>query len=195
MKKLIITLVMAFTLLFSGSAFAFDASSLSGMYLTPKVGYTYVELDDIHAVNSNAYSHGHDNTAAVGLSVGYDFWKEFQLPVRAELEYMFRDKAVADFGSHRVSSYAHTAMANVAYDFRQVPYVTPYLTAGLGVSWLESGHDDVSYNIGCGMFYDLTENVALDLSLKYIDYGQVRKNGYKMDQKGTNAMFGVRYTF
>lgn len=198
MKKFIITLMTAFAIMFgaqSAMALDFDTTQLEGVYVTPKIGVGYVELDDIHANGSNAYSHGHDTAIAAGLAVGYDFSKKFDVPVRADLEYLYRGNAHVNTPTGNFRSDAHALMVNASYDFVDVPYVTPYITAGLGSAWLRDGGANFAYNFGGGVYYNLTENVALDFSVRYIDYGSMNKKGYHVDEDGANVMVGVRYTF
>ena len=196
MKKFIISFMMAAALVFSGSAaMAFSMEDLSGMYVTPKIGIGYVELDDIHGSNTG-YSHGHDTAVVTGLSVGYDFSKDFEVPVRAELEYLYRGKTKTNLSNgNQIENEAHSVMVNAAYDFKEVPVVTPYITAGCGTAWLGDGGTNFAYNFGGGFYYNITENVSYDMSVRYVDYGSLNKSGYKVDQSGANIMVGVRYTF
>ena len=197
MKNFILSLVAALTVLFATqSAMAFDTTKLEGVYVMPKYGFAYVEMDDIHPNGSNTYSHDSDNAFVAGLSVGYDFSKKFELPLRADLEYLYRANArvhTQDGGSFR--SEAHTLMVNGYYDFEEVPVVTPYITAGLGTAWLNDGGTNFAYNFGGGVYYNVTEHAAIDLSVRYIDYGSMNRHGYHVDEDGANIMLGLRYTF
>ena len=200
MNKLIISFFAIMSLIFCynvsmASEVESEQIDISGLYVTPKFGISYVELDDIHGKDYN-YSHGHDTTVAAGLSVGYDFNRKFDVPVRAELEYLYRGsaKTYLQDGTH-FKNEAHSIMVNAAYDFKEVPIVTPYITAGCGTTWLGDGSANFAYNFGGGLYYDITENVACDMSVRYIDYDELNKNGYKVDQSGANIMVGLRYTF
>ena len=196
MKKFIVSFMMAAALVFSGSvAMAFSTEDVTGVYVTPKVGIGYVELDDIHGSNTG-YSHGHDTAVVAGISAGYDFSKVYEVPVRAELEYLYRGNAKAELPTGReLESDAHSVMVNAYYDFKEVPVVTPYITAGCGTAWLGDGGTNFAYNFGGGIYYNITEHFAYDFSVRYIDYGRLVKSGYKVDQSGANIMVGVRYTF
>lgn len=197
MKKFIISLFAACAVLFGvQSAMAFDTTMLEGVYVTPKVGIGYVELDDIHANGSHSFSHGHDTAVVAGLTVGYDFSEKYNLPVRADLEYLYRGNAhVTKPDGSDFRDDAHALLVNASYDFVEVPYVTPYITAGLGSAWLTDGGTNFAYTFGGGVYYDVTENVAFDFSVRYMDYGSMNKHGYNVDESGANIMVGVRYTF
>ena len=114
-------------------------------------------------------------------------------------------------------------MLNGYYDFNTCTRWTPYIGAGVGVAMLkltsneiwEDGKykvNDKSYNvawqIGAGVAYDLTKNIALDAGYRYINAGSavVRKEvetypgeaysrKLKVDTAAHEIYFGARYTF
>ena len=194
--------VFAATMFFATAAFAesnYDFSvskeDVAGLYISPKMGIAYVDMDDIHHDGSDRYSHDDDTSFATGLSVGYDFDKKFEVPVRVELDYTFINNTnfYVDNRTHRVDS--HTLLANVAYDFKEVPVVTPYIIGGIGMAWHNSSDTEFAYAVGGGVYYNVTENVAIDFSVKYVNNGSVHKYGYKADFEGANTMLALRYTF
>lgn len=88
-------------------------------------------------------------------------------------------------------------MVNTYYDFRNSSAFTPWVSVGLGyarvhhkatytdTSWNESGEiSDISelhysgydnnfaWSIGAGVRYDVTPDIALDLSYRYLDAGK-----------------------
>lgn len=197
MKKFIFAVLVAVAATFglNTDASAFGMDSLAGVYVAPKVGVGYVQNDDIHANGSSVMKHSHDTAVTTGLSVGYNFAEKFELPVRAEVEYLYRGKDVIDAPTTTIKSEAHSVMANVAYDFKEVPFVTPYLTAGAGAAWLNDGGTNFAYNFGGGVLIPLTEKVGFDVAVRYVDYGRMNKWGYNVKEKGCNATVAVRYTF
>ena len=113
-------------------------------------------------------------------------------------------------------------MFNGYYDFNTCTRWTPYVGAGVGVAMLKltsnymdaDGHDkvsDKSYNIawqiGAGVAYDLTKNIALDAGYRYINAGAAVANksiysgdGYYSEKHKINTAnheiyLGARYTF
>ena len=198
MKNFIVSVCASVALVFGAfaSASAFEMSQLEGVYVTPKVGIGYVKLDDMHSTTNNIYSHDEDGPVVAGLTVGYDFSKKFDVPVRADLEYLYRGNVRFEpVAGHSKKHEANAILANASYDFKECPVVTPYITAGMGTAWLNDGTTNFAYTFGGGVYYDLTDHVAFDFSVRYIDYGDYEKYAYKMDEKGANIMFGVRYTF
>ena len=200
----IFSFVMALvaTMMFSMTAYAasdydlsFSKEDIRGLYIAPKVGIAYVELDDIHMDNSDRYSHDHRTAFATGLSVGYDFSKRFDIPVRAELDYTFINNTKFYVGEdfHRVDT--HSLLVNIAYDFKEVPVVTPYIVGGIGTAWNSTSDAHFAFAVGGGLYYNVTENVAVDFSVRYVDNGSVHKFGQKADLHGANTMLAVRYTF
>ncbi len=123
----------------------------------------------------------------------------------------------------------NTLMVNTYYDFRNSSAFTPWVSVGLGyarvhhkatytdTSWNESGEiSDISalhysgydnnfaWSIGAGVRYDVTPDIALDLSYRYLDAGKsslsykdTEGDKYKSeaDVKSHDIMFGVTYHF
>ena len=87
--------------------------------------------------------------------------------------------------------------------------VKPYISAGVGYSWLKGTVDRSSYamgkysikekdwgwNIGLGVGYALNENVDLTLGYRYEDLGKIKKEGAKVHFTNSKVTLGLRYTF
>ncbi|UGI83886.1 outer membrane beta-barrel protein (plasmid) [Escherichia coli] len=121
-------------------------------------------------------------------------------------------------------------MVNTYYDFRNSSAFTPWVSVGLGyarihhkatytdTSWNKSGEvSDISalhysgyminnfaWSIGAGVRYDITPDIALDLSYRYLDAGNPpcltrMQKGININQRLTfkshDIMFGVTYNF
>ena len=109
-------------------------------------------------------------------------------------------------------------MFNVYYDINTCTRWTPYVGAGMGVSLLkltEKATDSAwkqnnkSYNfawqVGAGVAYDLTRNIALDAGYRYINagaavaerrsYGEYGFDKFKFDTAAHEIYLGARYTF
>ncbi|MBA1065917.1 porin family protein, partial [Escherichia coli] len=123
----------------------------------------------------------------------------------------------------------NTLMMNTYYDFRNSSAFTPWVSVGVGyarvhhkatytdTSWNKSGEvSDISalhysgydnnfaWSIGAGVRYDVTPDIALDLSYRYLDAGKsslsykdTEGDKYKSeaDVKSHDIMFGVTYHF
>lgn len=156
MKKLsmLLALCIGFTM-----AQATFAKAATGVYVAPKFIYGYT-LQDSQKGNitsgSNRISHnfGSDQDDAWGgaFAVGYDFDKQFKIPVRAELEYAFFSEVDAK-GNRSVSpgvihtseryslkqeSQVQTLMLNAYYDIKTGTPWTPYVGAGMGFAFIDS---------------------------------------------------------
>ena len=102
--------------------------------------------------------------------------------------------------------YKHSFMANAYFDYLTCTPWTPYVGAGLGVSYLKADFGHVAksvYNLGWqvmgGVTYDINSNWTLDLGYRYADLGRVRKSYEgtvaKVAARDHEILFGVRYEF
>ncbi|EOC7102996.1 invasion outer membrane protein Tia [Escherichia coli] len=123
----------------------------------------------------------------------------------------------------------NTLMVNTYYDFRNSSAFTPWVSVGLGyarihhkatytdTSWNKSGEvSDISalhypgydnnfaWSFGAGVRYDVTPDIALDLSYRYLDAGDASvsykdewgdKYKSEVDVKSHDIMLGVTYKF
>lgn len=115
-------------------------------------------------------------------------------------------------------------MFNAYYDFKNASKFTPYVSAGAGVTRVKNtqtlnpqfseeanlGLSDTSnsftWSAGAGVAYKVTENVALDLTYRYVDAGEIEfknKNvqlgGFDLkstaDLTSHDYSLGIRYNF
>ena len=209
MKKVLLTLVCACALTL-GAAFSAQAENL-GVYVAPKFLMGWQNNHSSFTQTAGGRTGSGDQFISQfglggGLSVGYDFWHQFKLPVRAELEFAMRGDSSnteeGTFGSGSVyeelkSTFnATTLMANFFYDFRNDSDFTPYVMAGAGVAFIRSeveyrgefGNRDIhmsdsdnftnfAWNIGAGVAYNVNENIAVDLGYRYLNLGSVSSSG------------------
>ena len=201
MKNKIISLLVAMVAVFAftvSNVNAADLSALEGWYVAPKVGMTFEQFDDVHGTHNVSYSHRHGQTVAAGLAAGFDWSKsEYALPFRTELEYLYHGPQKIALADSRLGFETHTVFANVAYDFKEVPYVTPYLTAGVGANWFSGtgATYKFAYNFGGGVVVPVADHWSIDLGARYVDLGRMVKHGTKARVKGADVMVAVRYTF
>ncbi len=136
-----------------------------------------------------------------GLALGYDFSKKFDAPVRVELEYTAFTSAgrsytktptAAATPKHvRMNSEVQSLFFNAYFDINTGTNFTPYVGAGLGVGfnrYSSSFFDDLAgaprynlgsrsranfaWNIGAGVAYKFTDNIAVDLGYRYAQFGK-----------------------
>ncbi|HCC0887942.1 TPA: porin family protein [Salmonella enterica] len=187
------------------------ASAKEGGYVTGKAGASLVNLYGINSTfSSHAIDNGHaklpDRTKGVlggGVAIGYDFYDQFQLPVRLELDTTFRGKADAKSGQD-ITGFGEsihinvknqvqmtTYMVNGYYDFHNSTPFTPYISAGIGLAHvklknntvpvgfdinetLSSSKNNFAWGAGIGAKYAVTDNLAIDASYKYINAGKIQ---------------------
>ena len=151
MKNLLLTLSC---LLFANLAMA---SSNNGVYISSKIGvsvlniydskfeYSNEKQSDFRTLKFNDKSH-----PAFGnfIGVGYDFYPQFSVPIRTELEVGMRGKvsdthnlnalsnSASNSGSSDMENEATltTVMLNSYYDMKNQTAFTPYISFGLGLA-------------------------------------------------------------
>ncbi|MCR4665745.1 MAG: outer membrane beta-barrel protein [Desulfovibrio sp.] len=150
MKKLILTAVLSLAL--ATSAFAGD----SGVYAGVKVLDSYQSTGDISTsgvaghFDAKNYS---QNTLGGGIFLGYDFYKQHNTPIRAEIEYAMRSSVNTDYdlkygrgwglsGAKLKAEYnMQTIFANVYYDMHNDSDFTPYVGGGLGLAIINGRYE------------------------------------------------------
>lgn len=148
----------------------------TGLYLNGKAGISVMQLsgqklsyqDNEYPEDNERYSGGSDNKAVFGggIALGYDFSQQYDLPVRAEIEFSARGKSHSEYNLDQYSegdysdSYdaknqiqLNTVMLNAYYDFKNHTAFTPFVSAGLGYArvhqkttlvdtWSDSSYSD-----------------------------------------------------
>ena len=175
-----------------------------------------------------------DSTLGGSLAVGYDFSKRLRVPVRGELEYAAFTKAEVEEwpkgwpqDKFRQSNNVQTLFVNAYYDINTGTRFTPYVGAGIGAGFIRTkGRDhytgmyvsevdntdsktvtNFAWNIGLGLGYQITNNIALDMGYRFADLGKVKTNWLKWSTPGhgweleTKRLYqhqfslGARFTF
>jgi opacity protein-like surface antigen len=128
------------------------AQAETGLYVAPKLIYGNLQGYDVKGGEGDKVSLGSDNVFGGGIAVGYDFNKQFKLPLRTELEYAAFNNAKGKHeynflydsnpdasisGTARISIGVKTLFANAYYDFRNDSKFTPYVGLGLGWSFMD----------------------------------------------------------
>lgn len=197
----------------------------TGIYAAPKFLMTWqnahvdLNVDGVEA--SNLFRS--QFTLGGALAVGYDFWSQYQVPIRAELEFAMRgnnkENDSNEFGSFQYKYNASTLMANFYYDFHNESAFTPYVGAGLGLAFIgvdnkmdiagnrilrdDENFTNFAFNLGAGVAYNFTDNLAVDLGYRYLNMGYIESTGTRNNIKHTTEsnlynheiMLGARVTF
>ena len=112
--------------------------------------------------------------------------------------------------TYTLKSRVQTVMLNAYYDINTGTKFTPYVGAGIGYSHLKAKIHDVDFSesksdnnftwqIGAGVSYAMTDNIALDAGYRYTDAGDVKfytEDGVnKFEAQSHEFLLGARYTF
>jgi len=232
-KRMMGLMAVAGMLMFPLTASAADGQL--GIYVTPKVIYGLTYMKDVKwqeygfTVNdSQSIGSEWDSTFGGSLAVGYDFSKKLSIPVRAELEYAAFSKAEAegrmdiwDGQKIRQSNNIQSLFVNVYYDINTGTKFTPYIGAGMGTGFIRTKSygdwnggettdsktvTNFAWNVGLGLGYQITNNIALDVGYRFADLGKVKTEwfdwgpgyGWKMETKRIyqhQFSMGARFTF
>jgi opacity protein-like surface antigen len=189
MKKILCSLVV---LLFctTGAAHAFE-----GFYIAPKLGYSLLNFDDPE-IGQFGFSDEEEGVWGGGLAIGYDMRRmEMFIPLRIEVEGFLRERgeetwpAINDFGTVENGARVSTLFANAFFDIPLGWVITPYVGGGIGAAWVDyrtsgqlefidgSASDDrtnFAWNLGAGLAFEFSENIALDFNYRYVDAGKGR---------------------
>ncbi|SDF86792.1 outer membrane protein [Desulfovibrio legallii] len=193
MKRIIAALALVLTLALPGMA----AAEGTGMYLAPKFLMSIQSTGNTERTDALAGT-GVDSynqfTLGGAFALGYDFWPQQMLPLRAEVEFALRgnnEKTWSDGGQYiqevKGTWNSSTLFANLFWDFHNDSAFTPYVGAGLGLAFNYVGYDftdnngnkfsaddrftNFAWNVGAGVAYNFNENFAIDASYRFVGLG------------------------
>ena len=211
MKKLLLLAGIA------AFAFASNANALEvNPYVSAKLSYDWAkdEVKNIDNMLGNEKTKLHKNIWGAHFAAGAK-----ARAIRTEIEWnTYQDaKRKVSQANERLRLQNNSLMLNAYYDINTCTKWTPYVGAGMGVAMLkfteknmENGYKasnrtyNFAWQVGAGVAYDLTKNVALDAGYRYINSGSavVNKrqafgwnNKTKYNAAAHEIYFGARYTF
>ena len=193
MKRIIAALALVLTLALPGLA----AAEGTGMYLAPKFLMSIQDTGRVErssALSGTGVDDYSQFTLGGALALGYDFWPQQMLPLRAEIEFALRgnsEKTWSDGGRYvrdvKGTWNNSTLFANLFWDFHNDSAFTPYIGAGLGLAFNYTGYDfttnngdkfsvddrftNFAWNVGAGVAYNFNENFAIDASYRFVGLG------------------------
>ncbi|MCL1985583.1 MAG: outer membrane beta-barrel protein [Betaproteobacteria bacterium] len=203
---------------------ALAAAEVNGVYIAPRFLLGIQNSGDFSRTGVPSGSFGQYSQAVVGgaLAAGYNFAPKFDLPIRAELEYALRtnssDSKDGAWLSTKHTMNISTLFLNGYFDINTGTPLTPYVGAGLGMAFNYTGVtaramgpgyssnvyvDDRStsfaWNVGLGLSYAFTENIAADLGYRFIGAGYRELSEWNMKVGSSpyiNEFYaGARFTF
>lgn len=144
--------------------------------------------------------------------VGVDFKYNSLLGQRVELEGFFHGKAKSKVKGDRVEVQSNGFFVNTYLDFHVNKVVAPYVGLGIGYAHnkidqsfdeLDNSKDSVAAQIGGGVLFNVTDNLGIDLNVRYACYGdyETKTSGYDFKAErdvtlgAVEFLAGVKYTF
>lgn len=217
MKKLLCMLVLAGVLALP----ALSDAEAAGMYITPKF------IDSLQNTGNVGGDDGLSsktlNSVGGGVAVGLHMrdYTDGGVPLRFEFEYASRSKINDSWGKGlnrgrylKAAWQVQTFQINGYWDIDTGCDFTPYIGAGLGVSSIyesmtsgdgkyRHSSEDINmgfaWNVGAGVAYSFTENVALDVGYRFAGFGysHLKHQGSNVENYMTanEFMAGVRFSF
>ncbi len=203
MKKTYLTMASALVLTMAVTA---TAEARDGFYIAARGGYTDFNVnnkDDSAADQAKIeLASGWHMSGALGYKYGY---------FRVEGEYIYRDKSDDEYSygtpgaGHKTILESDSFMANAYLDVMPNYWISPYFTAGIGLTRLDletydfpgvvdketDSADNFTWQVGAGLSLRLNRCLNLDAGYRYIDMGEI-------DDADINAhewYGGLRYTF
>lgn len=199
---------MKHRLMLTGVLLAVSASTAmaAGPYVGASGGVSIFHDQDIR------YSSGSTSTAEFKTGYGFNASAGYNFdPVRVEFEFGYKQADVDNFssGSGLTPGSGSDAtfisyMANAYYDFKNSSQITPYVGAGIGALNGEFRDPDFKsddtvfgYQLIAGVAYNVTQNVALDLSYRFQSAASDFKiaTGTEVSYMSSNVVAGLRVNF
>ena len=179
MKRTILALALLVALVLPGMAKAEG----TGMYLAPKFLMTIQETGTIERSGMGGVDEYSQFTLGGALAAGYDFWPQYLVPLRVELEYALRGNSEKSWGSNWGS-------------------VDCTWNSGNDVSRSDST-TNFAWNVGAGVAYNVNDALYIDAAYRYVDLGYTEASGslggdqIKVGSRPYNHefMLGLRFAF
>lgn len=202
------------------AAFAFASSAKAlevNPYVSAKLSYDWAKDEAKHTGNFAGGNYSDKIKLHKDIWGGHFAAGVKARAIRTEIEWNTYQDAKKKEGDERFRLQNNSLMLNAYYDINTCTKWTPYVGAGMGVAMLKFTEKDMedgdkasdrTYNfawqVGAGVAYDLTKNVALDAGYRYINSGSAvankriatdlsRKTKYK--SAAHEIYLGARYTF
>lgn len=175
------------------------ASSHNGVYISSKIGVSVLNMydsefeyqndkrPDLRTLKFNDKSH-----PAFGnfIGIGYDFYDQFSVPIRTELEVGMRGKVSDTHSLNALSTVPNssadikneatltTLMLNGYYDMKNQTAFMPYISFGLGLASTR---------------YEVTQYSVLDMFI--FERETIQSKSKRINNFAWSLGFGSRYTF
>ncbi|MGV6871650.1 outer membrane protein [Pseudochelatococcus sp. B33] len=180
-------------------AIPFFAAGDNAFYLRADAGFGALTAGSALTANGR-FNPGLSGPFIAGAGVGYRFGYVLRADVTAE----YRSRAdihTADGVRARLSG--ATVLANLYADIGTWHGVTPYVGAGAGVAWNrlagafgDRDRTNFAWALGGGFAVEVTPQVSLDISYRYLHTGAVRSPTLALRESGSHDVrIGLRWWF
>ena len=195
------------TLLLAGVASALFAFNANAVELNPYVSAKFKFSDMSSKLKAEPLSlSSNDTVPGFSLAAGISFKTDIG-GIRTELEYSKNgDAEDTIYGVVDTTVESQSVLVNTYYDIKTDTNFTPYIGAGLGVSKIKGkmsvagvsdSMDDNSFTwqVGGGVSVSIAKNAFLDAGYRYVDYGDIKESGVKLEVDAHEFYIGARYAF
>lgn len=159
------------------------------------------------------------NNDGIRVELEYNYRKP---TVRSQV-HPYADGTVKGFDAEKIKVSHDSVMINAYYDFDTNTKFTPYVSGGIGVARLKANgkvanvehgatttyeidglsrsKNNLAWNLGAGVGYQVNENVVVDAGYRYVDNGSISvwsldgASKMKTESKSHEFLLGVRYEF
>ena len=206
-------------ILFTSLAFIAFVSTAHATEIKPYVSLKggYVKTTSSHFKFSGLTSSGEDGSQKDSFSdntygARFAFGAKMD-SVRTELELGWNKNLSKNYSDNeenwKDSFKTKTVLLNAYYDLFTKGDLTPYIGAGIGLSHLNAqkvvkmSDNSFTWQVGAGVAYPLTDNLAFDIGYRYMDYGRTKttvsgdvgSGKLKAKLRTNEVLAGLRYTF
>lgn len=204
------------TLLLAGAAFCLFTANANASYVSAKINFADTSFDTTDTWSAGSYDYDLSDKVW-GLSVAGGI----SLPliigaVRAELEYNWHNNAEEDVSFKNIALgkaalKSQSLFLNAYCDIYTGTGFVPYVGFGLGYAKVEGefsvidmiiNKDDnnFAWQVGAGIAYEVTRNIAIDFGYKYRNMGKISKTyaagaELELDAISHELALGLRLSF
>lgn len=190
-------------------------------YFSWKLGLSQMEADNIKGIGLYASetvtkNYTDDDVTVFSIAYGHRF-PESPLPLRMEIELSFRGSldykadpiftSAPGVGAINSDINSHTLFANLYLDLLPNSPIIPYVGAGAGFAYNVWDYDtstwwdtetttNLGWNVCGGVAMKLNRKLMLDISYRYIDFGEAEAEFLKIEDITTSEIqLGLRLNF
>lgn len=201
-------------------------NSKLAVFKPPSDNKAYPDKNENDAVFSGSIALGYDFSEKFNVPIRSEL--ELSMREKAETQYnIYFPEAPSTTSKVKNNARLNTLMLNTYYDFKNQTSFTPYISVGIGLARADYNRillttvndpnkpidfklsktdtiNNFAWTLGLGSQYSINENLALDLSYRYLDAGKYQiteeyvdndRNKTETNIRTHDIMFGLVYRF